>query len=176
MTAITPIDSAVNDAVAKLKKACDEAYTKYTSSCSHSVWYIRTQIVDPNAQYKQANQLIDELTAAADWKAVSIEDGWALAQKGKVVIGGLQQKGDHGHVIVIYPGDKKASGGNAYPHKDKITGKMKNDILRTHGIFPRALSTSIGSWPGAKSKGDKTVWDPWANDDVFDDVTFWSKG
>ncbi|HUB30836.1 MAG TPA: hypothetical protein VL967_14110 [Terracidiphilus sp.] len=162
----------VGGAVAKLKTACDEAYMKYPGSCSHAVWYVRTQLLDPQAQYLQANQLVDELDA--NWEEVSVDDGWALAQKGVVVIGGLQKKGDHGHVIVIYPGDKKNSGGYLYPHKDKASGKTKDLMLRSHGMYPRALSTSSGSWPGARSKGDKTVWDPWADDDLFENVTFWT--
>jgi hypothetical protein len=106
---------------------------------------------------------------------VTVDDGWALAQNGIVVIGGLKKPGGHGHVIVIYPGEKKASGGYSYTYKDKTTGLLKNDILRSHGIYPRALSTSNGSWPGAKSNGDKTVWDPWAKDEIFGDIKFWTK-
>ncbi|MFD2300552.1 hypothetical protein QRO11_00320 [Paracidovorax citrulli] len=30
-----------------------------------------------------------------------------------------------------------------------------------------------GGWPGARSKGDKTIWDPWASDAKFAQVTFW---
>lgn len=169
-------DSGVEAAVAKLKTASDEAYAKYNNSCSHAAWYILTQVVDPKATWKDANALIDYLSSSSDWKEVSVDDGWALVQKGIVVIGGLKKPGGHGHVIAIYPGDKKTSGGYPYTYKDKVTGKMKTDTLRSHGIFPRALSTSIGAWPGAKSKGDKTVWDPWANDDVFNnEVTFWTK-
>lgn len=41
------------------------------------------------------------------------------------------------------------------------------------GLYPLAMSTSVGSWPGAMSKGDKTVWDPWGNDDRFAEVKFW---
>jgi len=175
MSTTSAPDVAIEAAVARLKKTCQEAYAKYMHSCSHSVWHIRTQLVEPYAQYREANQLIDELIAATDWKEVALEDGWALAQKGKVVIGGLKKTG-HGHVIAIYPGEKKASGGYAYSHKDKTTGKIKSEVLRSHGIFPRALSTALGPWPGAKSIGDKTVWDPWANDDIFGDVKFWSKG
>jgi hypothetical protein len=168
-------DAAVDGPGAKLKKACDDAYKKYPGSCSHAVWFVRTELIDSNAQYRQANQLIDELSTASDWEEVSVDDGWALAQQGIVVIGGLKKVGDHGHVIIIYPGDKVASGGYVYVHKDKGTGKMKSDVLRSHGIFPRALSTSSGGWPGAKSKGEKTVWDPWADDDVFEEVSFWTK-
>jgi hypothetical protein len=174
MSKMQASDVALDPTVAKLKKTCDDAYMKYPGSCSHAVWFVRTEIIDPNAQYRQANQLVEELSTATNWKEVSVEDGWALAQKGIVVIGGYKQDGGHGHVIVVYPGDKIASGGYLYPHKEKGTGKTKLLVLRSHGMFPRALSTSSGSWPGAKSKGDKTVWDPWADDDVFEDVTCWT--
>ncbi len=51
--------------------------------------------------------------------------------------------------------------------------------------YPLCMSTSIGykpgetdlkkqGWPGAMSKGDKTVWDPWGNDDKFAKVKFWA--
>jgi hypothetical protein len=44
---------------------------------------------------------------------------------------------------------------------------------RKRGSYPPAMSTSLGSWPGAMSRGDKTVWDPWANDTKFESVKFW---
>ena len=131
--------------------------------------------LDPKFGWLDANLLVDFLVGSSDWKEVTVDVGWRLAQQGVVVIGGLKKAGGHGHVIVIYPGEKIASGGYTYTYKDKKTGKDKVDTLRSHGLYPRALSTSIGSWPGAKSKGDKTVWDPWASDDVFTDVDFWTK-
>jgi len=87
----------------------------------------------------------------------------------------LKNPGGHGHVIAFYPGEKIQSGGYLYTYTDKKTNKLKTDKLRNHGMFPRALSTSNGAWPGAMSKGDKTVWDPWASDDIFEDVKFWTK-
>ncbi len=166
---------ACENAVNELKKACDEAYSRYPNSCSHAVWFILTNLLDPKFGWLDANHLIDFLIASSDWKEVAVDEGWRLAKQGVVVIGGLKKPGGHGHVIVIYPGDKKASGGYAYTYKDKKTGQGKTDILRSQGTYPRALSTSIGSWPGAKSKGDKTVWDPWASDDFFSEVKFWTK-
>ena len=76
----------------------------------------------------------------------------------------------NGHVIVIYPGDKKGNGGYSYFWKKG----NKNLILTATGIYARCMSTSMGSWPGAQSRGDKTVWDPWGSDDKFDDVEFWT--
>jgi hypothetical protein len=158
---------AENDATL-LKVACQNAYEQYPDSCSHAVWSVIRARVDNGAEHRQANKMIDWLSAS--WDAVTLEKGFEAACKGRVVVGGL--KGEpNGHVIVIFPGDKLESGGYSYYDK-----KRKKDLtLRSHGKFPPCLSTSIGSWPGAKSNGDKTVWDPWANDAVFKDkVGFWT--
>ena len=156
-----------DEAVSKLKVACDNAYDQYLDSCSHAVWSVMRAMINPNEQHRQANPMIDWL--ASDWKSVDVETGYTLANAGTVVVGGLKAE-PNGHVIVIYPGDKIESGGYEYLYKKQ--NKMLT--LRSHGKFPRALSTSIGSWPGAKSKGDKTVWDPWGNDAVFAKVAFWT--
>ena len=172
---MAPDQDTDKKAVEALKKACDDAYATYSCDCSHAVWYILKQLADKDTQWLEANQLMHTLsTNSSAWKEVSVDEGWALAQKGIVVVGGLQAKG-HGHVIVIYPGEKIDSGGYLYTYTDKKTNTQKTDTLRSHGKYPRALSGSLGSWPGAKSKGDKTVWDPWADDDKFANVTFWTK-
>jgi hypothetical protein len=164
-------------AVDALKKACDEAYKKYSSSCSHAVWQVLKELVDQDTKWLEANHLVHYLsTNTSFWTEVTVDDGWGLAQKGMAVVGGLQAT-PNGHVIVIYPGDKIESGGYLYTSIDTKSNKPKTEKLRSHGRYPRALSTSKGPWPGAMSKGDKTVWDPWASDDTFEDVTFWvSKG
>lgn len=95
-------DAAVDGPATKLKKACDDAHKKYPGSCSHAVWFVRTELIDSSAQYRKANQLIDELSTASDWEEVSVDDGWVLAQQGILVIGGLKKVGDHGHVIIIH--------------------------------------------------------------------------
>ena len=73
----------------------------------------------------------------------------------------------NGHVIVVYPGAAKPAGGYAY------TSGGKSQTMRARGSYPLAMSTSLGGWAGAKSKGDKTIWDPWANDGKFAEVKFW---
>jgi hypothetical protein len=153
--------------VTVLKVACDNAYDQYPDSCSHAVWSIIRARVNPAEEHRQANAMITYLTTA--WKTVTLDEGYTLANTGKVVVGGLEGT-THGHVIVIYPGDKIESGGYDYYYKKQE--KMLK--MRSHGKYPPALSTSIGSWPGAMSKGDKTVWDPWANDAVFAKVQFWT--
>lgn len=153
-------------AVEKLKKACDDAYTSHPTSCSHAVWYVITQIVDAQQTYRQANQLVDFCTG--NWKEVTVEEGHKLANQGIVVAGGLKNASGSGHVIAIYPGEMILNGGYEYYYAKE----GKNLILKGTKTLPRCLSTSSGAWPGAKSKGDKTVWDPWAKDTVFAGVKF----
>ena len=83
------------------------------------------------------------------------------------MVGGKKEL-TNGHVVVIYPGPKKTSGG--YP----ITFDGKTITARSHGIFPLAMSTSLGSWVGAMSDGTKTVWDAWGDDGKFAQVKFWT--
>ena len=88
-----------------------------------------------------------------------------------MVVGGSKAQIGHGHVIAIYPGTKIPNGGYQYFYKPA----NKYLLLKSSGLFPRALSTSMGRvWPGAMSKGDKTVWDPWGKDDAFEQVRFWA--
>jgi hypothetical protein len=70
---------------------------------------------------------------------------------GAVVVGGLQAT-PNGHVLVIDPGEKIESGGYLYTFADTKTKNPKTEKLRSHGRYPRALSTSKGSWPGAMSR------------------------
>lgn len=88
-----------------------------------------------------------------------------LATAGALIVGG-SEGAPNGHVIVVYPGSPKASGGYAYTHGTKAL------IMHSHGIYALAMSRSMGSWPGAKNDGDKTIWDPWAGPG-FNKVRFW---
>jgi hypothetical protein len=150
-----------------LRAVCDTAYDKNPRSCSHSVWDVIKGIVNPTEPYRQANDLIDHMSA--DWKPIALDAAHDLASKGIVAVGGLKGT-PNGHVIVVYPGEKKLNGGYQFLYKK--TNKMLT--LAGTARYPRCMSTSIGSWPGAMSKGDKTVWDPWANDPVFKTVGFWT--
>jgi len=156
------------DAVATLKDACDAAYEANKSSCSHSVMAVIRAVLDPAMEHRNANGLVDYWTT--NWSEVSLDDGFYLANIGRVVAGGKKEAG-HGHVILIYPGDRILNGGYQYYWK---AGK-KNLTLKGTKQLPRCMSTSIGSWPGAMSKGDKTVWDPWGNDTNFAEVKFWAE-
>jgi hypothetical protein len=162
MTATVPAT-----AVEKLKGACDAAYAAYKQSCSHSVWEVIKSIHDPDQKYLQANALIDSLVTR--WSEVTIDDGFSAANRGAVVVGGKKET-SHGHVMVIYPGDKILNGGYQYYW---VEGK-KNLMMARKTRYPRCMSTSIGSWPGALSCGEKTVWDPWGNDAKFQLVRFWT--
>jgi hypothetical protein len=156
------------DPVAALKAACDAAYDKNGNSCSHAVWDVISACHNPKEPYRQANELVNHMTA--NWKKVTVDEAHTLANKGIVVVGG-QKKTPNGHVIVVYPGEKADTGGYEYYYA-KL---KKNLVMGGRGVkYPLCMSTSMGSWPGARSKGDKTVWDPWANDAVFKTVGFWT--
>jgi hypothetical protein len=153
--------------VTKLRQACDAAYAANKTSCSNAVTAVVQAVHDPQYVHRQANLLIDWMTTT--WREISLEDGFAAANKGVVVVGGKKES-TNGHVIVIYPGIKIFNGGYEY------FWAKGNKMLTLQGktTYPRCMSTSMGSWPGALSCGDKTVWDPWANDDKFALVKFWT--
>jgi hypothetical protein len=153
---------------AALIKACDAAYLAGQGSCSNAVWEVIKAIYNPNEPYRMANALIDYM--ATNWKSVELEDGYYLANKGVVVVGGVKVEQGHGHVIVIYPGPKKLNGGYKYFYK----AGNKDLIMKGTKLYPLCMSTSMGTWPGANSKGDKTVWDPWGSDSGFAAVRFYT--
>jgi hypothetical protein len=153
-------------AVAKLKQACDSAYDANKTSCSHAVMAVIHDVVDASMAHRDANSLVDYWNS--NWTEVEVDHGFYLANLGYFVGGGKKESG-HGHVIAIYPGDKIYPGGYQYNYNGKQL------TLKGNKLYPRAMSTSIGSWPGAMSKGDRTVWDPWANDAKFGEVRFWAE-
>ncbi|MBU8542426.1 MULTISPECIES: hypothetical protein [Roseomonadaceae] len=160
------------DAVAKLKAACLSAYESHPHSCSHAVNAVIRQVMDLDEgawPQRQANALVAFLVDSADWTKVTLDRGYELAQQGVVVVGGKEEKIGNGHVVVIFPGPKAPRGG--YSFTDKQGNKQK---VASKGLYPLVLSTSIGAWPGAKSKSDKTVWDPWGKDTAFAEVRFWA--
>jgi hypothetical protein len=153
-------------AVLALKAACDAAYEAAKGSCSTAVWHALTALGVVKGDQPNANGMMDMM--ARDWKEVTVDEGHKLANQGIAVVGGKKETG-HGHVILIYPGDKKFNGGYSYEYKGKMI------TLPGKTLYPRAMSTSIsGRWPGTMSKGDKTVWDPWANDEKFALVKFYT--
>lgn len=151
----------------QLAKACDEAYIKYPKSCSHSAWYV-IQKYKYNQTHMVANQLIDYISSSSDWKEIQLSELSQLASDGVLIVGGRKEL-EHGHVIIVYPGPEKARGG--YYNYNKAT--KDNVMISEKGSYARAMSTSMGSWPGAMSNGDKTVWDPWGKDAKFKTVKFW---
>jgi hypothetical protein len=150
----------------KLRTACDEAYVQYPHSCSHAVWYVIKKYVS-DQPYLTANGLIHNLTASPQWQEVQLSELSKLASDGVLVVGGAADT-PNGHVIVVYPGKEKFCGG--YFFKDKASGKQMK--APPDGMYALAMSTSMGRWPGAKSNGDKTVFDPWGAA-KFEKVKFW---
>lgn len=148
-----------------LKAACDEAFDAFPNSCSHAVWHVVKKYI-PDQPYLTANALVVHLENNHHWEEVQIHDVARLANNGVLVIGGAADY-SHGHVIVAYPGKPKFDGGYHYNSKN---GKLV--LAKDHSVYPLAMSTSMGRWPGAKSRGDKTVADPWPQEQ-FKKVRFW---
>lgn len=158
-------------AVTALTKACNEAFDDPAAkkSCSHAVWCVLKDRIDPDFKYRQANDLVRFLNnETSKWRPVDLETAHSLAYNGVVVVGGAAATSGSGHVIVVYPGTKIPRGGYNFVKNGKV------QKVASKGLYPRALSTSIGSWPGAISDGEKTVWDPWGNDEAFKKVAFWT--
>ncbi|UXH80613.1 hypothetical protein [Roseateles amylovorans] len=153
------------DAVDKLKTAAAEAVSKYPASCSHAAWHVIKAFV-PDQPYRTANDLVNALDQDRRWKSVPVAELAERASRGELIVGGLKTN-PNGHVIVVYPGQPKPAGGYAY------TSGGRSQTMRSRGMYARAMSTSLGGWAGAKSNGDKTVWDSWANDAKFAEVKFW---
>ncbi len=151
--------------VDELKKVADDAYEKNPGSCSHSVWQVIKRYA-PEQPYRTANALIAFMTADKQWKETPVSELNERVNRGELIVGGLVEQ-PNGHVIVVYPGPNKPAGGYA------ITVKNKSVTMPVRGSYPLAMSTSLSGWPGAKSKGDKTIWDSWAKDEKFKEVKFW---
>lgn len=160
--------SAPNEKATKLAEACRAAYQANKNSCSNAVTAVIQAVHDATYTHRQANPLVDWMRI--HWSEVTLEDGLFAANQGAVVVGGKKEENANGHVIVIYPGDKIYNGGYQYFWKKG----NKNMTMPRKTQYPRCMSTSIGSWPGAMSCGEKTVWDPWANDEKFGLVGFWT--
>lgn len=156
-----------NQKAEKLKAACSDAFSKYPHSCSHAVWHVLQQYI-PSQPYLAANQLLHYIESKPDdWREVKLHELSKLASDGNLIVGGAVEL-PNGHVIVVYPGNEKFSGGFIF--KDKVTGKSMN--AKPYGMYALAMSTSMGSWPGARSNGVRTVFDPWGSK-KFKEVKFW---
>lgn len=164
-TAQATVQEPARISAATLKARADEAYDLHPGSCSHSVWHV-IKLYQPNQLWMNANALVDHMVADRHWTEIDVSKAGELARAGELVVGGKKESGN-GHVIVVYPGPDKAAGGYTY------TRNGQSQTLRQRGSYPLAMSTSLGSWPGAMSRGDKTIWDPWANDARFAEVRFW---
>ena len=152
-------------AVEKLKKAADEAYSLHPKSCSHAVWHVIKQYI-PDQAYNVANGLLIQLECDSRWKQTRVDELEKLANNGTLIVGGVSAQ-TNGHVIVVYPGAAKPAGGFM------MIKNGKSILTQRKGNYALALSTSLGSWPGAMSNGDKTVRDPWGKDEIFAEVKFW---
>lgn len=142
----------------RLAAAGRAGYDAFPNDCSHSVWYMLRQL-GMEEPYRVANALMGHLASpGSGWRQVSLAEAGDRADQGKVVIGGLAKPGS-GHVVMVMPGSRPAGGFPPMP---------------TSGMYPRSASGASSSWPGAHSRGEKTVRDPWNNQD-WPRVTFWTR-
>jgi hypothetical protein len=149
-----------NPAAKRLAAVAHIAFDTYSHDCSHSIWFVLKQMVDPNQSYMMADQLMKAIKAPrSGWRRVDLREASELANQGVVVLGGLEKTG-HGHVVVVMPGPWHAAGG--------FSG------LPEQGSYPPSMSGSMSSWPGARSRGERTVRDPWGAAD-WPNVTFWTR-
>lgn len=148
----------------RLAAAGRAGYDAFPNDCSHSVWYMLKQL-GLEQRYMVANALMTHVSGrGSGWRQVNVTEAGRLADEGKMVIGGLASSSGSGHVVMVMPGSRPSGG---FPMRN---GKP----LLTAGMFPRSASGASSSWPGAHSRGEKTVRDPWNNQD-WARVTFWTR-
>ena len=149
----------------RLTQAAQAAYDQYSHDCSHAIWEVLKQMVNPSETYRTANELMTEMARpGSGWRQVaSMQEASDLANSGKVVAGGLGEKVGHGHVVVVMPGPMRPSGGFEYQGK----------VMPSRGYFPPAMSTSSSGYPGTMSRVEKTVRDAWPAEE-WPSVTFWT--
>jgi hypothetical protein len=117
-----------------------------------------------------ANHLVDYFNDPKNgWVSVSEQDAQDAADSDRLVVAGKKAT-PNGHVVVVMPGRMKSSGG--YNYTDKKTGKLMT--AADHGRYPRSCSTAMGGWPGAISKGEKTVFDSWGSAKGYEGVKYWT--
>jgi hypothetical protein len=137
--------------VSRLINACNEAYDRFTKYCNQSTHHVITTVVDPDWPLELADPMIDRIVSS-NWQEVDDQTAAQLANQGIVVVAGLRG-GANGHVVVVYPGEPKPQGGfDCY-------GKHYPEI---GGPYPRSMSTSVSTWCGTRSRGDKTIRDAWS--------------
>lgn len=147
----------------RLTAAGQSGYDLYPRDCSHSVWHMMKQL-GLNEPYRVANAMMAHFAArGSGWRQVTLAEAGTLADEGKIVIGGLANASGNGHVQMVMPGSQP-SGGYRMPN-----GKMAG----SSGMYPRSAGGALGSWPGARSRGERTVRDAWSRTD-WPSVTFWT--
>lgn len=149
--------------ISGLQVLCTDAHSVAPKNCSGAVKHFAKSlgIYLPD---RKANELIEYMQA--NWVVVTAAQAQDYADKGRFVVAG-KKDATNGHVVVVLPGGMIDSGGYEYV-KDGQTKTAAN-----HGKFPRACSTALGSWPGAKSNGDKSVFDAWGNATSYSAVKYW---
>ena len=152
------------DVTPSLSYLCTEVQTQFPKNCSGAVKHIAAKLNYPLPDVP-ANNLIDYFNA--NWSTVDETQAQRFADANRLVVAGKKTVGGSGHVVVVLPGGKTRSGGYSYTKKGQtLTAPFKGD-------FPKSCSTAAGSWPGAVSNGDKSVFDAWGSSSNYVGVTYW---
>lgn len=161
-------NSTKHMSAADLQQACEAAHQSQSGNCSGAVRLMAERLGHKLPEL-DANGLIDYFNDAKNgWTVVNETVAQGVADIGGFVVAGKKASG-HGHLVVVMPGGQKASGGYNY-----IWAKDGQEhVAKNEGDFPRSCSTSMGGWPGAISKGEKTVLDAWGSLNGYKGVTYW---
>jgi len=157
-----------------LSAALDQAWSQPDSraSCSHFAWRV-LRAWRPDQPWLNANSLLAWMARSPGlWVELPQDDTArqvSLASADRLILAGRPAPG-HGHVVVVGPGPARPCAGGG-------GGRDGGRGASGHPGPPRPVaapcwSTSLSRWPGATSRGDKTVRDPWSAAD-FQGVRFW---
>jgi hypothetical protein len=141
----------------RFEAATTAAYRQYSHDCSH---YLRTFLQNmglAETPYRTANDFMNYVhQPGSGWRSVSAEEAVRQSAKGHIVVAGLAQRGESGHVAVVGP------------------RMIPAPLAGGHPMSPQLFSGATSSWPGSRSQGEHSVADGWAGRDRRY-VSYWVK-
>ncbi|MFN0121600.1 MAG: hypothetical protein ACKV2V_13990, partial [Blastocatellia bacterium] len=126
-------DTTNSSNASNLKQWCEEAHAHHPNSCSHAVRYVIKKAglkIPENFDNMPANALLDYF--AEYWTDITGDPVKAqrLADEGKIVVAGKKESGHSGHVVIVYPGGMKGTGGYKYYYKKQDKMLMMGDVFQ----------------------------------------------
>jgi predicted transcriptional regulator len=100
----------------RLVDACCEAYDNPAfqpkdgvTYCNQAVQYVAEKMNYTRFNSKLANQIVQLMEEAEEWREIPIKEAQINANQGRFVVAGLEEN-PHGHVVVVRPGLMGTSG------------------------------------------------------------------